>query len=225
MPPSNEYQQPGDLNPSAASESDEDLDLDELDVNTAPAIRNIHIPITGGEARTHRGYGPSIALRSLRSRAGNRIWRRDNPRSRQQDLQEDLDGLLEDHDAEERRISQGSSGNVEDAAPLLSGRRRARRHPGGEESLYSQLGSKLRLPSFMSTPAMEDGLNAPSNSGAHPDSAQKPMRQVLVGQAQQCRYPANVVSNAKYTPWSFLPRTLYNEFSFFFNIYFLLVAL
>jgi phospholipid-translocating ATPase len=42
---------------------------------------------------------------------------------------------------------------------------------------------------------------------------------------QQSRYPANVVSNAKYTPWSFLPRTLYNEFSFFFNIYFLLVAL
>jgi phospholipid-translocating ATPase len=42
---------------------------------------------------------------------------------------------------------------------------------------------------------------------------------------QQSRYPTNVVSNAKYTPWSFLPRTLYNEFSFFFNIYFLLVAL
>ena len=39
------------------------------------------------------------------------------------------------------------------------------------------------------------------------------------------RFPSNVVSNAKYTPWSFLPRTLYNEFSFFFNLYFLLVAL
>jgi phospholipid-translocating ATPase len=48
---------------------------------------------------------------------------------------------------------------------------------------------------------------------------------VLVGQYQTTKYPANVVSNAKYTPWSFLPRTLYNEFSFFFNIYFLLVAL
>ncbi|KAI9672166.1 MAG: putative aminophospholipid-translocase [Alyxoria varia] len=39
------------------------------------------------------------------------------------------------------------------------------------------------------------------------------------------RFPPNLVSNAKYTPWSFLPRTLYNEFSFFFNLYFLLVAL
>jgi phospholipid-translocating ATPase len=46
-----------------------------------------------------------------------------------------------------------------------------------------------------------------------------------VGHAQQVKYPANVISNAKYTPWSFLPRTLYNEFSFFFNLYFLLVAL
>jgi phospholipid-translocating ATPase len=34
-----------------------------------------------------------------------------------------------------------------------------------------------------------------------------------------------VVSNAKYTAVSFLPVTLYNEFSFFFNMYFLLVAL
>ncbi|KAL9081613.1 MAG: hypothetical protein Q9159_007203 [Coniocarpon cinnabarinum] len=38
-------------------------------------------------------------------------------------------------------------------------------------------------------------------------------------------FPSNIVSNAKYTAWSFLPRTLYNEFSFFFNLYFLLVAL
>lgn len=50
-------------------------------------------------------------------------------------------------------------------------------------------------------------------------------REVAVGQLQSLKYPPNVVSNAKYTPWSFLPRTLYNEFSFFFNIYFLLVAL
>lgn len=52
-----------------------------------------------------------------------------------------------------------------------------------------------------------------------------PPREVLVGQYQSIKYPPNIVSNAKYTPWSFLPRTLYNEFSFFFNIYFLLVAL
>ena len=50
-------------------------------------------------------------------------------------------------------------------------------------------------------------------------------RSFLVGQSPPRRFPPNAVSNAKYTSWSFLPRTLYNEFSFFFNMYFLLVAL
>ncbi|KAF1364157.1 phospholipid-translocating P-type ATPase [Lizonia empirigonia] len=52
-----------------------------------------------------------------------------------------------------------------------------------------------------------------------------PRRTLLVGTLQTSRFPANAVSNAKYTPWSFLPRTLYNEFSFFINMYFLLVAM
>ncbi|KXL42703.1 hypothetical protein M433DRAFT_149960 [Acidomyces richmondensis BFW] len=39
------------------------------------------------------------------------------------------------------------------------------------------------------------------------------------------KYPPNALSHAKYTAWSFLPRTLWNEFQFFFNLYFLLVAL
>ena len=50
-------------------------------------------------------------------------------------------------------------------------------------------------------------------------------RQINIGQYPPPKFPANAVSNAKYTAWSFLPRTLYNEFSFFFNMYFLLVAL
>lgn len=36
---------------------------------------------------------------------------------------------------------------------------------------------------------------------------------------------SNAVSNAKYSPWSFLPKILYEQFKFFFNLYFLLVAL
>jgi len=50
-------------------------------------------------------------------------------------------------------------------------------------------------------------------------------RTIDIGRRQTSQFPPNAVSNAKYTPWSFLPRTLYNEFSFFFNLYFLLVAL
>lgn len=39
------------------------------------------------------------------------------------------------------------------------------------------------------------------------------------------RYPANVIRNQKYNPITFLPVILYEQFKFFFNMYFLLVAL
>ncbi|KAG9009265.1 putative aminophospholipid-translocase [Tulasnella sp. JGI-2019a] len=41
----------------------------------------------------------------------------------------------------------------------------------------------------------------------------------------QNRYPANVVRNQKYNIATFLPLVLYEQFKFFFNLYFLLVAL
>ena len=61
--------------------------------------------------------------------------------------------------------------------------------------------------------------------GRRRESQSRASRNFRVGQYPPPRFPPNAVSNAKYTPWSFLPRTLYNEFSFFFNLYFLLVAL
>ncbi|CDK25006.1 unnamed protein product [Kuraishia capsulata CBS 1993] len=39
------------------------------------------------------------------------------------------------------------------------------------------------------------------------------------------RYPSNAISNAKYNMFSFVPIILYEQFKFFFNLYFLLVAL
>lgn len=39
------------------------------------------------------------------------------------------------------------------------------------------------------------------------------------------KYPANLVINQKYRLWSFLPVVLYNQFRYFFNLYFLLVSL
>jgi phospholipid-translocating ATPase len=50
-------------------------------------------------------------------------------------------------------------------------------------------------------------------------------RTIVVGMRQPTRFPMNAISNSRYTLWNFLPRTLYNEFKFFINIYFLLVAL
>ncbi|PFH50095.1 hypothetical protein AMATHDRAFT_4257 [Amanita thiersii Skay4041] len=41
----------------------------------------------------------------------------------------------------------------------------------------------------------------------------------------QRRYPPNTVRNQKYNPFTFLPIVLYEQFKFFFNLYFLLVAL
>ncbi|KAI0758873.1 aminophospholipid-transporting P-type ATPase [Fomes fomentarius] len=41
----------------------------------------------------------------------------------------------------------------------------------------------------------------------------------------QSRYPPNVVRNQKYNAFTFLPLVLYGQFKFFFNLYFLLVAL
>ncbi|KAJ2326813.1 putative aminophospholipid-translocase [Coemansia sp. RSA 2611] len=42
---------------------------------------------------------------------------------------------------------------------------------------------------------------------------------------KKSRYPANVVSNNKYNIITFLPLVLFEQFKFFFNLYFLLVAL
>ena len=71
-------------------------------------------------------------------------------------------------------------------------------------------------------------LDKQQSSGGHThwkDSRVESSRNITIGQYPPPRFPPNAVSNAKYTAWSFLPRTLYNEFSFFFNMYFLLVAL
>ena len=41
----------------------------------------------------------------------------------------------------------------------------------------------------------------------------------------QSKYPPNVVRNQKYNVFTFLPLVFYEQFKFFFNLYFLLVAL
>lgn len=52
-------------------------------------------------------------------------------------------------------------------------------------------------------------------------------RTISLGASDRIRsnYPANVVRNQKYNVITFLPKVLYEQFKFFFNLYFLLVAL
>lgn len=44
-------------------------------------------------------------------------------------------------------------------------------------------------------------------------------------EALQKRYPANTIRNQKYNIWTFFPIVFWEQFKFFFNLYFLLVAL
>lgn len=215
MPSSHEYLHPltrpddPDL-----SGSDDDLDLEELDPNTAsPQSSRVSRDYVGRS----RNYGPGIALRNLRVGVGSR-WRR-NP-SGHGEPEEDTDALLEDRGEDGQRRSHASSRNLtDDDAPLLD--RRGSNRPFRDDEPFKK-GARLRLPSIRG-PGF---LQSASDRMRRPDDpSSKPPREVLIGQYQTNKYPPNVVSNAKYTPWSFLPRTLYNEFSFFFNIYFLLVAL
>ncbi|CAG7944471.1 unnamed protein product [Penicillium salamii] len=215
MPSSPDYQHPLDHPdaPDDFSDSDDDLDLEELDPSTAS-------PQQSRESRDYTGrkrsFGPGIALRNLRVGAGSR-WRRSA--SGRGEFDDDTDALLENREEQGVRDSHASSRNLEeDGLPLLD-RRASTRDFGNDPPKKARF---LRFP--FKTPAFLQGRSV-QLVGDDNETVDQPPRQVLVGQHQAAKYPANVVSNAKYTPWSFLPRTLYNEFSFFFNIYFLLVAM
>ncbi|KAL4918094.1 hypothetical protein BDW62DRAFT_182351 [Aspergillus aurantiobrunneus] len=193
----------------ASIESDDDLDLEELDpTSTYNAAR-----LSMDEPVQQRSLGSGIALRNLRAGAGNRrIWKR----SMSGTHGEDTAGLLEDREGDGLRPSHASSRPyTDDDSPLLD-RRSSLADGGRNPQRRSRLGW-LKPSALLGSGGIIRGRSK--------DDAVKPPRDVLVGQAQRAKYPPNIVSNAKYTPWSFLPRTLYNEFSFFFNIYFLLVAL
>ncbi|CAL5868567.1 uncharacterized protein PFLUO_LOCUS2794 [Penicillium psychrofluorescens] len=216
MPSSSDYLHPldGPSGPGefSGSDDDDDLDLEELDPNTTTA------GLPSRPSRDYHGrkrsYGPGIALRNLRVGMGSRNWRRSL--SGRRESGEDTSALLDDAEDDELRQSHGSSRNLNDDDTPLLDRRSSVRFFNDDESTKV---SRLRFPSgFLSGATNRLRRNVR-------DTSDKPPREVLVGQYQSAKYPPNVVSNAKYTPWSFLPRTLYNEFSFFFNIYFLLVAL
>ncbi|KAL4794446.1 hypothetical protein BDV19DRAFT_195324 [Aspergillus venezuelensis] len=212
MPSSSEYLRAHDR---ASIDSDDDLDLEELDPTST--YNSSRISREEQSPQQQRSHGPGIALRSLRVGAGNRrLWKRSMSREHGE---EDTAGLLDNRDEEGLRPSHASSRPyTDDDAPLLDRRSSVRSLADGGRTPQrkSRLGW-LKPSALFGSGGMVRGRNT--------EAVVKPPRDVLVGRAQRTKYPPNVVSNAKYTPWSFLPRTLYNEFSFFFNIYFLLVAL
>ncbi|EMD87445.1 hypothetical protein COCC4DRAFT_133970 [Bipolaris maydis ATCC 48331] len=208
--------------PNAPDEdSDLELDLEELDplasrsqAAATPPPRN-----SKDKRRPYHELGARIPLRNLR------VGRLRASKKKQEAEEDDLRGLLDD-DEGPKRDSAGSYGQSgEDDSPLLPAQRTAQRHQP-PKSTMSRLGSSMRIPSFLSRHSSAAiKLDEDGEEDAEEEHDPTTQRTISVGQLQTSRFPANAVSNAKYTPWSFLPRTLYNEFSFFINMYFLLIAL
>jgi len=230
MPPSTSFPpaKPPDSPVDDDSDSDLDIDLEELDPQpdsgTEQSKRRGLLGQTRDTATTEQRT-PRIALRTLRmgglrrgaKRNGYGELGRSHPGG-----DEDTEALLRDGDGGNPRYSDASAGG-EDDAPLLSGHRRSSSKRRGSFASDTLRRVGLRLPSFMSTAAADQGSQEAELDKEEDDPSSS--RLVAVGSSQSTRFPPNSVSNAKYTPWNFLPITLYNEFSFFFNMYFLLVAL
>jgi phospholipid-translocating ATPase len=226
MPPSTSHPlaKPPDP-PVDDSDSDLEIDLEELDPQPVlEGDRSKTKSLLGKTRDPAEQQPPRIALRTLRMGG----LRRGAKRNGYGELgrshvggDEDTDSLLRDGDGGNPRYSDASAGGG-DEAPLLSehGRSSSKRPPSFASDTFRRVG--LRLPSFMSGGAADRGRHE-EEFGKEDDPSSS--RLVAVGSSQSTRFPPNIISNAKYTAWSFLPVTLYNEFSFFFNMYFLLVAL
>ncbi|KAI0129979.1 phospholipid-translocating P-type ATPase [Xylariales sp. AK1849] len=225
MPHSRPYRptEPPD-SPVHDSDSDADLDLEELDPSTSSHSTGSRLL---GHSSSPEPRAPRIALRKLRMgglRRASKRTRGYGELGHDRDGDEDVMGLLDDGEGHGQRDS-GGSGDADDDRPLLNehGERRRRSFTGDRIQNLANLGASLRLPSFMSSNSAnrQDEEDAADQEDDDPSAS----RVVAVGSAQSTRFPPNIVSNAKYTAFTFLPITLYNEFSFFFNMYFLLVAL
>ncbi|KAK0866231.1 putative aminophospholipid-translocase [Friedmanniomyces endolithicus] len=196
MNTANGYHKPPAPDPYADDDDDE-LDLDELDPVT-----------TSRRAPVSHDYG--LPLRPLRH-GGRR-------RPREADT-EDLEALINGGD--EARRDPGYGEEHEGLLPATESAGISSFNPG--DSRTRRKGISRFLPFTTPTPA------AIALPNPDPDDTAATARTIHVAATKQplphTKYPPNTISNAKYTPWSFLPRTLWNEFKFFFNLYFLLVAL
>lgn len=199
-----------DYHPTTGHDTDpeDDLDLDELDyaaTSRKPGTnqRNDRARKTPWQATS---ASSTIPLKSLKESPTQRFWQAKG-RRKQPTQEDDLEGLLEDeYDGEPR------GWNVRRTE-------RIPRRPAPPTSRRSSIRQSIQFPDLMRQ-ELADMRNDKETEANSKDS-----RDVEVGRLQKRKYPANIVSNAKYTLWSFLPMTLYNEFRFFLNIYFLLVAL
>ncbi|KAG0123467.1 phospholipid-translocating P-type ATPase [Tuber indicum] len=117
---------------------------------------------------------------------------------------EDEEALLGRRSEEEDTHHQGELSTPRDGSVIGGGERRLVRRLGSRISLRSIAGEGAVIDFTPSKETRVVGLR-PGGTGG--------------------KYPPNIISNHKFTAFTFLPLTLWHEFSFFFNLYFLLVAL
>ncbi|PHH52335.1 putative phospholipid-transporting ATPase IIB [Ceratocystis fimbriata CBS 114723] len=234
------------------SESDLELELEEL-VPRSPSKSasksffsdSRNTPGNPSSTDSASRSGPRIALRKLRM--GGRRTRRYGDLGQNRDDHDDTENLIGGSSGGGHHSRQNSGLTDDDDTPLLSsgggfggagggldpgngGSWAQKRHR--QQTMAQKI--KTHIQSVMPWGSGSDSLRSPrvsspagNASDDEDDNSQDAgsARIVAVGSIQSTHFPANGVSNAKYTALTFLPITLYNEFSFFFNMYFLLVAL
>lgn len=217
MPPSTTPYHPTEPPDSPVDDSDSDLELDLQELDPLPADEpRKKSGLLGHDREAAEQRAPRIALRNLRMGSLRRKGKGSRGYGELGGGNDDTMGLLADGDGNSSRE------NSEEDAPFLREQdARGRRRSSSNKRLPS-LANGIRLPSFMSTTT---GTDHPGEDEDKEEDDPSASRLVAVGSTQTTRFPPNLISNAKYTAFTFLPVTLYNEFSFFFNMYFLLVAM
>ena len=227
MTSSYQYHNPLESGSPHDSASEDDLDLDELDPAGPPSHSHSNGNLALGLSKSVRQYGSGIALRNLRSSSRIRSHKDATGNTRDD---EDLVELLANGDTKglEKRERPSHSTQDESWMPRVGrrGRWRALQERSDGPSTGSRERERERMSSFSSAINLPDFVRQElADMKDNVEVNNQDSREIIVGQTQKKKFPPNRVSNAKYTLWSFLPRTLYNEFSLFLNIYFLLVAL
>ncbi|KAI5798151.1 phospholipid-translocating P-type ATPase [Pyronema domesticum] len=194
------------LSPSPSDvSSDLDLDLEELDPNSTkkypPSNRR---SILGSDHRS--SFSPHRRSSSRRSEEAGAGRGRSPSRIALRNLAMGLGGR-----------GRSARRDDDDQEALLGGRRSSAADDSGNAPLLSRISSRLSMRSGRSTSP------EPSINPAFTPSTET--RTVALSGRNDGSYPPNIISNHRYTVFTFFPLTLYHEFSFFFNLYFLLVAL
>ncbi|KKA28055.1 hypothetical protein TD95_001546 [Thielaviopsis punctulata] len=216
------------------SESDLDLELEELVPRfdspppAASSIPSASYTVPNSSSQS----GPRYVLRKLRM--GNRRSTRYGDLGQNRDDNDEDSHALLGMDGHSRR---DSGPMYDDDSPLLpsdgghnlsgiGSSLAQQRHK--KQSFVDRLKARIHGLAPWATGQRSPRLSTSNGDGSDDEEEEHntgSARVVAVGSTQTVRFPPNSVSNAKYTALTFLPICLYNEFSFFFNMYFLLVAL